>query len=530
MKTWLEHMETLGRDDRTLDRYRELLELYALPTVGGMQLKTLQPPHLSDLYAKLLREGRRDGKAGGLHPRTVGHVHRALHRMLKQGARWQLIARSPAADLELPSVPKSEMVTLTREQAGRLLKAAEPRPLMRHLVMLGVATGARLGELLALCWTDIDLEAGTVRIGWSVAVCGQHPRDRADPLLQRHQPRARHPPGPGARAGGRARRRPHPKQQAEQMAAVARRDGGKQLAADTTTRLDLRSMSKHDLRAHRDQLAGMIDAGPPDQSRLLDHATTRREQSEQRLAEATGRMEHAPARWLRRGDLARARQQHEQAEQACQVARQQADRAADRERHVRHEQQQHQAHREANPELLAEYYAVVREDKWRTRAQARAVELERPEWSRELGERPATVKGGRAWDRAVGQTVEYRQRWKVDDAERALGPEPHGKDASLEQRQARRHADRAVGRLRDLAGDRDQRPERQEATGRSHHRADRRATTPSATSAPCSRMVARPPRPQTTTSERPPRAPTASHGPRSPAPRGRARRRFARVG
>jgi hypothetical protein len=56
------------------------------------------------------------------------------------------------------------------------------------------------------------------------------------------------------------------------------------------------------------------------------------------------------------------------------------------------------------------------------------------------------------------------------------------------------------------------------------------ATTTSATSAPCSRMVARPPRPQTTTSERPPRASTASHGPRSPAPRGRARRRFARVG
>jgi conjugative relaxase-like TrwC/TraI family protein len=271
-----------------------------------------------------------------------------------------------------------------------------------------------------------------------------------------------------------------PKQQAEQMATVARRDGSKRLAADTTSRLDLRSMSQHDLRARRDQLAGMIDAGPPDQSRLLDHATTRREQSEQRLAEATGRrqdardlvalLEHGPARWLRRGDLARARQQAEQAEQAWQVARQQADRAADRERHVRHAQQQHQAHREANPELVAEYSAVAREDKWRTRAQARAVELERPAWSRELGERPATVKGGRVWDRAVGQVVEYRQRWRVDDAERALGPEPHGKDASLEQRQARRHADRAIGRLRDLAGDRTERPDRQEATGRSDHR------------------------------------------------------------
>jgi integrase len=87
--------------------------------------------------------------------------------MLKQAVRWNFIAQDPATDLELASVPKAEMVTLSREQAAALLKAAEPRPLMRALVMLGVATGARLGELLALCWTDVDLDAGIVRIGWS---------------------------------------------------------------------------------------------------------------------------------------------------------------------------------------------------------------------------------------------------------------------------------------------------------------------------------------------------------------------------
>ncbi|HEX9342334.1 MAG TPA: site-specific integrase, partial [Actinomycetota bacterium] len=38
---------------------------------------------------------------------------------------------------------------------------------MRSLVMLGVATGARLGELLALRWDHVDLEAGTLKIGWS---------------------------------------------------------------------------------------------------------------------------------------------------------------------------------------------------------------------------------------------------------------------------------------------------------------------------------------------------------------------------
>jgi integrase len=155
------------RDERTIERYRELLELHVLPYLGGLQLKALQTIHLSDLHTTLLRQGRRDGKPGGLHPRTVGHVHRALHRMLKQAVRWQLLATNPAADLELPTIPKAEMATLTREQASELLEAAEARPLMRHLIMLGVATGARLGELLALCWTDIDLDAGTIRIGWS---------------------------------------------------------------------------------------------------------------------------------------------------------------------------------------------------------------------------------------------------------------------------------------------------------------------------------------------------------------------------
>ncbi len=276
-----------------------------------------------------------------------------------------------------------------------------------------------------------------------------------------------------------------PKDQADQLATVARRDRSKRLAADTTAAVDGRSMSKHDLRAELTRLARMIDNAPRDQSRLLDFATKQREQYEQRLAEATGRrqqardllasLERGPARFLRRGDLGRVREQYEQAEEAHQVARQQADHAADRERQARQAQQQHEAHQEANPDLLARQRELMRVQGWLNRAEARAVELEQPGWSRDLGERPATVKGGRAWDRAVQQTVEYRQRWKVDDAERTLGPEPHGKDVSLEQRRAWRHAERAIGRTRDLAADRTERPDRTDATGRHHsdHRSER---------------------------------------------------------
>ncbi len=100
-----------------------------------------------------------------------------------------------------------------------------------------------------------------------------------------------------------------PKQQAEQMATVARRDGSKRLAADTTQVVDGRRMSKHDLRAELARLEQTIDHAPRDQSRLLALATSRREQHDQRLAEATGRhqqardlvaaLDHGPGRLLR---------------------------------------------------------------------------------------------------------------------------------------------------------------------------------------------------------------------------------------
>jgi hypothetical protein len=144
---------------------------------------------------------------------------------------------------------------------------------------------------------------------------------------------------------------------------------------------------------------------------------------------------------------------------------------------ARHHQQQYQAHQEANPDLAGRRRELLHERAWRKRADARAVEVLRPEWAQGLGERPATVKGGRTWDRAVEQAIEYRQRWNVEDAEHPLGREPHGPDASLEQRQAWRRVTRAVGRLRDHADERTDRGDHREATSRRDRQRDQAKAT-----------------------------------------------------
>jgi hypothetical protein len=112
-------------------------------------------------------------------------------------------------------------------------------------------------------------------------------------------------------------------------------------------------------------------------------------------AAAEGQVEWSAraGRLLRCRELAQVRDRLTVAETARTLARQQADRAADRERLARRAQQEHQAWRERHADLFTAARACARELAWRGRVDARAVELERPGWLRELGEPPATVKG-----------------------------------------------------------------------------------------------------------------------------------------
>jgi integrase len=152
---WLDESVATSVRPRAATRYHEIVKLHVLPTLGRTTLMKLTPQDLQALYAAKV--------SSGLSPRTVGHIHRVLHKSLGQAVRSGLVVRNVADAVDPPKVVRAEMRALNADEARRLLAAAEGDPL-EALYMLALMTGMRQGELLGLHWGDINLEAGTIQV------------------------------------------------------------------------------------------------------------------------------------------------------------------------------------------------------------------------------------------------------------------------------------------------------------------------------------------------------------------------------
>lgn len=165
---WLGAWLTAVKDElspRTHERYAEIVANFLIPELGVLPICKLAPAHIQAAYSKWATGGRRDGKAGGLSPRSRRHIHRIFNAALVRAVEQQVIARNPADAFKkrLPKVEPKEMVTLSPEQSRRLLDVIG-HTRVYWPVLLALATGMRRGEVFALRWKHVDLERGSLRV------------------------------------------------------------------------------------------------------------------------------------------------------------------------------------------------------------------------------------------------------------------------------------------------------------------------------------------------------------------------------
>ena len=102
-------------------------------------------------------------RAEGLSDSTVRLIYTVLRRALDSAVRDGLVRRNVATAVRRPRVARRDAAVLSPAQAQDFLTAAQGDRLYA-LYAVAIAVGLRRGEALALRWSDVDLETGSLRV------------------------------------------------------------------------------------------------------------------------------------------------------------------------------------------------------------------------------------------------------------------------------------------------------------------------------------------------------------------------------
>lgn len=179
------HFEMLDIERDTVENYRRLARLHIRPPIGGQKVGALDADTFDSFYAELRRcrdhcdrpylhhrtnvEHECDARCGPhecrpLAASSIRQIHFILSGALKRAVRWRWIATNPISLAQPPATPTPNPRPPTPDEAARILSAAWRDPDWGLLVWLAMVTGARRGELCALRWQHIDLQAGVLTL------------------------------------------------------------------------------------------------------------------------------------------------------------------------------------------------------------------------------------------------------------------------------------------------------------------------------------------------------------------------------
>ncbi len=143
--------------------YRIALRLYLLPELGHLRVSDVTVQDVQRVVDRLLAP---TSERPSLSASTARNAVMPLRRIWPWLVRQGYAAMSPLEGLDLPAVRGRRDRIAEPAEAARLIAALPEED--RALWATAVYAGLRLGELRALDWSDVDLDAGTIRVrrGW----------------------------------------------------------------------------------------------------------------------------------------------------------------------------------------------------------------------------------------------------------------------------------------------------------------------------------------------------------------------------
>jgi integrase len=141
--------------------YRTMLSRIR-PIIGHIKLGEISPMMIEDAYIALMREKGPRGKALG--SRSIRHIHARLVSAFNDAAAEGWMPAGIMDRVKAPKVTEHKESTFSQLDIEKVMRRVSNDPHMGPIIRFAIATGCRRGEICALKWEDVELDAGVVNI------------------------------------------------------------------------------------------------------------------------------------------------------------------------------------------------------------------------------------------------------------------------------------------------------------------------------------------------------------------------------
>lgn len=161
---WLKNYIQPSSKQRTYTRYTEIVNQHIVPTLGRFELNELTPFALQCFVTELLNSGNLvTGK--GLSPNSVNAIITVMQNSMKTAYALGYMTDYTADKIKRPKTGEKKVECFSSAEQKKMEQYILSKDKAKLLgILLCLYTGLRIGELLALEWTDIDLAKGELKV------------------------------------------------------------------------------------------------------------------------------------------------------------------------------------------------------------------------------------------------------------------------------------------------------------------------------------------------------------------------------
>ena len=164
---WLENYIRPSVKMRTYERYRLIIEQHIKDKISGMDLNDLSPLALQSFITGLLQSGnRKTGK--GLSANSVNAIISVIQSSLKTAHLLGLTKEYMADKLKRPKLKEKPVECFTLVEQKQIEQSIlNGKKDKLYGIILSLYSGLRVGELIALQWSDMDFTKGILTVSKS---------------------------------------------------------------------------------------------------------------------------------------------------------------------------------------------------------------------------------------------------------------------------------------------------------------------------------------------------------------------------